>query len=308
MTGSHRSATLCIALAALLVTAGCTGSASQSQAPPPPTSSPPLAVAETPAPTVTPLPTPAPTAAPTAGPDLMLVAVGDSIPFNSQKDCPGCTGFVNRYADALAAATGNTVGVRNLSQHNGLQVQGLLDGLGDGREQATALADADAIIVGIAHNDIPWNVDDDACDGANGDDIDWSKYTPACFAIEVKRYTPIYDAVFKRIAELRAGKPTILRAINRYNDWNGWPGHPETTESDGIVASAAVIAAWNTMICGAAEANGFTCADISTTFNGADGTHPSGDLLAGDYTHPSDKGNESIADALAAIGFKPLVP
>jgi lysophospholipase L1-like esterase len=198
--------------------------------------------------------------------------------------------------------------VRNLSLHNGLQVQGLLEELGDGTERATALVNADAIIVGIAHNDIPWNVDDDACDGAGGDDIDWSKYTSACFAAEVKRYTPKYEAVFERIAALRTGKPTLLRAINRYHDWTGWPGHPETREADGVAASAAVIAAWNKMICGAAEASGFACADISAAFNGEDGTQPSGELLAGDYTHPSDKGNEVIADVLEGLGFKPLAP
>ena len=69
-----------------------------------------------------------------------------------------------------------------------------------------------------------------------------------------------------------------------------------------------MIAAWNKMICDAAEANGFTCADISTAFNGKDGTKPSGELLAGDYTHPSDKGNEVIAAVLAKLGFEPLAP
>ena len=58
----------------------------------------------------------------------------------------------------------------------------------------------------------------------------------------------------------------------------------------------------------AAEANGFTCADISTAFNGKDGTQASGNLLVGDYTHPSASGNEVIADTLARLGYKPLVP
>jgi lysophospholipase L1-like esterase len=196
--------------------------------------------------------------------------------------------------------------VNNLSQHNGLQVQGLLDELADGSERAVALSDADVIIVGIAHNDTPWNVDDDACDGAGGDNPDWSKYTAACIAAEVERYTPRYNAVFERIAALRAGKPTVLRTINRYNDWNGWPGHELSPE--GVAATAAVIAAWNDMICGAAEANGVACADISTAFNGKDGTEPAGELLAGDYTHPSDKGNEVIAGVLTKLGFEPLAP
>lgn len=147
-------------------------------------------------------------------------------------------------------------------------------------------------------------MDDDACDGANGDDIDWSTYTATCFATEVKRYTPKYEAVFKRIADLRAGKPTILRTINRYNDWTDDAGH-DTAE--GVAASAAVIAAWNKMICGAAERNGFACADISTAFNGKDGTKPSGNLLA-DHIHPSNLGNKVIADVLVKFGFEPLTP
>ena len=72
---------------------------------------------------------------------------------------------------------------------------------------------------------------------------------------------------------------------------------------EGAAATVAVVKAWNKMICTAAEANGFRCGDISVAFNGKDGTKPSGDLLAGDYTHPSDKGNEVIASVLADLGF-----
>jgi len=286
-----------VILAALIVAAGCGGSTSPNAAPFSQTS-----ITATP----TTAATSKPTVAPSAKPELTVVVVGDSIPFNSRDDCPGCTGFVDRYADDLRAATGKTVGVRNLSQHNGLKVQNLLYELRDGTERADAVSQADVIIVGIAHNDIPWNRDDDACDGPDNDNPDLSKYTAACIATEVKQYTPRYEAVFERIAALRAGKPTVLRAINRYNDWNGWPGHPLSPE--GVAATAAVVVAWSEMICGAAEANGFACADISTAFNGKDGTKPSGLLLAGDYTHPSDKGNEVIAEVLAELGFKPLVP
>jgi len=62
------------------------------------------------------------------------------------------------------------------------------------------------------------------------------------------------------------------------------------------------------MICKTAEKNGFVCADIYHTFNGSDGLKPSGDLLAQNYTHPSDKGNEAIAQVLIGLGFTPLVP
>ena len=62
---------------------------------------------------------------------LRLVAIGDSIPYNSPEDCPGCTGFVDSYADAVAAATGQTVDVTNLSEHTGLTLPGLLDTFDD---------------------------------------------------------------------------------------------------------------------------------------------------------------------------------
>ena len=32
---------------------------------------------------------------------------GDSIPYNSPDDCPGCTGFVDQYAKAVQKATGS---------------------------------------------------------------------------------------------------------------------------------------------------------------------------------------------------------
>src|SRR6478672_8443168 len=170
-----------------------------------------------------------PSAAPASGSSaLRLVAVGDSIPFNSPADCPGCTGFVQRYGDALAEATGRPVQVTNLSQHNNQVVDGLVAILKDDQMRIAALGNADAIIVGIAHNDLPMNRDDDACDGAtqNPTAASWAKYDDACIAHEVERFRPSYEEVFSRIAALRAGKPTILRTINRYNDWIGWPGHP----------------------------------------------------------------------------------
>lgn len=247
-------------------------------------------------------------AAPSASAEggLLLVALGDSIPFNSPDDCSGCTGFVKRYGEALSEATGENVRVFNDSEHNSKTVDMLVTEVKDSTARREHIAAADAIIVGIAHNDAPMNRDDDACDGAGGENPDWSKFTDECIATEVARFTPMYESVYETVASLRAGKPTILRTINRYNDWNGWPGHDLSPA--GVAVTAKVIKAWNAMICGAAEANGFLCADISTRFNGADGTKPSGDLLAGDYTHPSDTGNEAIATVLIDLGFAPLAP
>ena len=213
-----------------------------------------------------------PTLAPTSRPDYLVVAIGDSIPFNSPDDCPGCRGFVDQYGMALGDASNKSVGVVNLSKHTGLTVDELLRDLERNQGLLTALADADVIIVGIAHNDVPMARDDDSCDGAGGETPDWSKFTDACLQRELDRFRPSYEAVFEKVAELRAGKPTILRAINRYNDWIGWPGNEPPAA--GIEATSRVIAAWNEMICTAAVAEGFLCADIAAEFNGHDGTQP----------------------------------
>jgi non-ribosomal peptide synthetase component F len=102
----------------------------------------------------------------------------------------------------------------------------------------------------------------------------------------------------------RAGKPTILRTINRYSDWLGWTDAHLTSEQE--QKTVMLHDAWNTMLCDAAKANGFVCADIYHAFNGADGTKPSGDLLGPDYTHPSQKGDDLIAQTLISEGFAPI--
>ena len=59
------------------------------------------------------------------------------------------------------------------------------------------------------------------------------------------------------------------------------------------------------MICRSGKAHGFGCADLSKAFNGPDGLRPSGELLADDYTHPSDKGNQVTARVLATWATPP---
>jgi hypothetical protein len=90
--------------------------------------------------------TPATTPASEA-PELRLVAIGDSIPYNAPDDCPDCVGFVDRYADAVEEATGEQVDSLNLSQHTNLTLEGLISELDGYRDD---LSDADLILVGIA--------------------------------------------------------------------------------------------------------------------------------------------------------------
>jgi lysophospholipase L1-like esterase len=238
----------------------------------------------------------------TAAPAIHLVAIGDSIPYNSPDDCPGCTGFVARYATALQVASGKHVTVDNLSQHNGLTLPMLLDELETFKAQLMA---ADVILIGIAHNSLELNQDKPCGGSLDENDIpDWSKLSRACAVASTAKYRPQYEKLFSTVAGWRQGKPTLLRTINRYNDWIGAP-NITLTKAD-AQKTTLFIDLWNSMLCAGATGNGFACADIYHRFNGGRGDKPSGDLLGHDYTHPSEKGNEVIAATLLAQGFAPL--
>jgi lysophospholipase L1-like esterase len=235
---------------------------------------------------------------------LSLVVIGDSIPYNSPDDCPGCVGFVDQYAKWLASKTGRKVDTQNLSQHVGLDLPGLMDELSTFKE---ALSGADAIIVGIAHNTIPLNADKpcgSTFDEATSTLTDWSRVNRDCARRGTSTYRPMYDRLYSTIAGWRNGRPTLLLTINKYSDWLGWPAaHLTPDQEERTVLQHDT---WNQMLCDSAEHNGFTCVDIYHAFNGADGTSPAGELLGADYTHPSQRGNDLIASKLIAKGFAPL--
>jgi CubicO group peptidase (beta-lactamase class C family) len=239
-----------------------------------------------------------------------LVAVGDWLADTSPDNCHGCTGFVDRYAAAITQATGHPVEVQNLSQNLVLKTDALLEKLKTDVKRREALANADIIIVSVANFDNPVSGDDDPCHAFSGETIDWTKVTPTCTAAAAENFRPKLESVFAEIVALRAGKPTIFRTINGYNDWlgtidlaTGLEVPPEATNP-----LRDLFDAWSAMICKAAEANGFGCADTYHAFNGPDGLKPTGDLNTSKMnSHPSDKGNEVIAQVLADLGYAPLV-
>lgn len=239
------------------------------------------------------------------GPKFLAAALGDSIPYNSPEDCPGCTGFVDLYADAVSVATGKPVETSNLSEHTGLTLPGLLDELAS---FSTDLAEADVIVVGIAHNSFELNADKPC--GARFDETtstiitDWSKVDQACASTAARSYRNRYDTLFSTIAELRAGRPTILRTLNKYSDWIGWKDAHLTPARE--QKTVLMHDAWNNMLCGPPSATGSSARTSTTPSTEPSGNKPAGDLLADDYTHPSQAGNDLIAQVLEASGYAPL--
>lgn len=247
---------------------------------------------------------PSPEASTSAAAPLSLVVIGDSIPYNSQQDCPSCRGFVTRYAEALGKATGREVATKNRSEHTGLTLPGLMKSLPSLQAELTT---ADAIIVAIAHNSFP--LSSDAPCGSGFDEVastleDWSKVDTACASAAATEFRPVYDELFSTVAGWRTGQPTILLAVNKYNDWIGWEQADLTPDQE--KRTTLLHDAWNTMLCQSATEHGFDCVDVYHAFNGADGSTPSGDLVADDYTHPSQQGNDEIARLLTQRGYDPL--
>ena len=242
---------------------------------------------------------PTPTAEPV---DLRLVTIGDSIPYAGE-DCGGCTSFTTLFADAIEAETGMTVAAQNLSTHDNLTGARLVDRIRTSEAMRIALADADIIIVTIGHNDTPWNVADDTCDGAAaGPTADWSSYTGQCVIQLAARHGEDLDAVLSEIETLRVDKPTALRVTTDYNDVIGWDqALPEWTDP-----SVEVLDAFHAESCRVAELRGAICVDVYHSFNGSDGRSAAGTLLADDYIHPSASGQQRIADLLTQAGLAPL--
>jgi lysophospholipase L1-like esterase len=229
-----------------------------------------------------------------------LVAIGDSLPYG-QFDCGDCKTFVDLYAKSLQRHTTKTVSAFNLSEHTGINSTDLLRELRTSSVVRTALRTADAITVTIGHNDTPWNRDDDACDG-RADPPKWKSFTAACARTTARVYERNLDAILGVVRSLRAGKPTILRVTNDYNDLIGDPHVPASFYRP----SKAFYELYTSGTCRLARKHGALCIDTYHAFNGRAGRQDAAPFLAVDHTHPSARGHRLIARLLDRAGYRPL--
>jgi hypothetical protein len=125
-----------------------------------------------------------------------------------------------------------------------------------------------------------------------------------CATASAAKYQPMYQKLYARIAGWRAGKPTILRTINRYSDGIGFTDAHLAHAQD--LKTKTMLDAWDKMLCSTATTNGIVCADIYHAFNGPAGTKAAADLLGPDYAHPTQRGDDTIARVLEALGYAPL--
>jgi lysophospholipase L1-like esterase len=240
-----------------------------------------------------------------SGQSLRLVVVGDSIPFNLALDCPGCTGFVDSFAERAGDELGVTVVVSNRSRHDGASTQDIADQLDTDDTLVSELAEADIVLLSFGFNDQPpyWT-GGEPCQTVNEDDdlativAALAATTTECVDANTARIGALGSGILQRVREL--APDSAIGALNSYNSWIGWSNLDAYPESVGGVAAVSVYAldAWDEELCTLAEAVKAVCVDIYHAFNGADGMGPAGDLLAADHTHPSQSGNDAIRDVL----------
>ena len=96
-----------------------------------------------------------------------------------------------------------------------------------------------------------------------------------------------------------------IGVLTAYDAWSGWENLDAAGPDTALAVSTVIRYAldqWRTALCAEADAVDAVCVDLYEGFNGPDGLEPAGDLLADDYTHPSQLGNDRIRDLLIASG------
>ena len=76
----------------------------------------------------------------------------------------------------------------------------------------------------------------------------------------------------------------------------------------GVAIGKPITEAQNKLVCAVAKAHGAVCVDIYHAFNGPDGlsSPAAAGYLAPDQVHPSQRGRDIIAAAMANAGYAPL--
>jgi lysophospholipase L1-like esterase len=270
-------------------------------------------------------PSPSPGPSAPASPHLKLVAIGDSLDQGKAASCPGCTDYVDLFAEDVAKATGRPVDVDNrsaieLSALPAIESGPLLNDILSNDSLRAAIAGADIVIVNVGFNDTPWNRVDNPCDASNLEAtvVDWSRITPGCIARVSNEYAQTLDQILNQIDELRGcftppGQPadfcaavgkntTMLRVMTVYDDWIGEPGSGTAGRASTEAADRAFVATQ----CWVASFHGGLCADEYHALNGPLGTVDAAPFLVSDHTHLSQAGHQKVAEVLAALGYAPL--
>jgi lysophospholipase L1-like esterase len=232
-----------------------------------------------------------PGATATKGASRSLVALGDSIASTASPAC-GCKAFAALFAARIGARLSDEA-------VPGSDARELLTQVKTDRFVRPILRTADAIVISMGTNDLPWRRPDDPCSVARQVDvIRWAGVDQTCIRRVTREFETSMDAVLTQIDRLRANRPPMLRLTTVYNSVIGDTADRSLGSARAVRPSEAAVARFDAIQCRLAVKHHGRCVDVQRAFNGRDGSQPAGRFLAGDYLHPNARGQQIIADLL----------
>jgi lysophospholipase L1-like esterase len=235
---------------------------------------------------------------------VRLVGLGDSI--MTSHGCEGCSLFLDQYAAGLSGLIGQGVEADNLAIP-GAEVAQVRQQVQVDPAVRDALAQADAVVITVGINDLPFNRLDDPCGvEARYPVIDWEGVTQACTDGVAAEYGRDLDALLSEIDGLRAGAPTLVRVTTVYDSVLGDTVDPSWNDPEAVEPAVYAVEAFYRGACDAAAAHDALCVDTYHALNGTTGREPAGPFLAPDYTHLGQAGHDAFAAVLLDTGVAPL--
>jgi hypothetical protein len=232
-----------------------------------------------------------------AAPGLRLVALGDSSATgNGDEDG---TGWVQRYADLVTEEVGSQVLVVARAK-NGTTSDALLAEVTNNDVLREEIGTADIVVIGAGGADLNKGDDDWATGACTG---------PPCYEPALSAYEANISEVAATVAELRAGQPTVFRAVTPPNALTGAEAViPPFLRSAATEVGVSLAQSLRESTCAALRAHGGECIDVLTAFNGADGTedaYATGLMNLEDCCYASAKGQQMMAELLLKTGIEP---
>lgn len=205
------------------------------------------------------------------------------------------------YAEHVEAANGVTVVLHNESQ-GGLTAKALLDQLeAEDDFFADRIQDLVSEAEVVVYAAQPGGLEPDRVHVNCG--LRDSTFTQStCDSDSFDAYRRALEQIAVQIKRLRDGQPTIIRAFDYFSPrislWDEAGVYDTCLTCDGHHKEA---------MRHAAAAQGVPIAKVWDEFNGPDGTEDpvAKGYISGDGTHPSDAGNQAIADLLHELGYAP---
>ncbi|MCY7324773.1 MAG: GDSL-type esterase/lipase family protein, partial [Microbacteriaceae bacterium] len=208
------------------------------------------------------------------GDPLVLVVIGDSIPYDSGEDCPNFIGFADTVAAEIEQASGKAATVRNLARHDGATTGDIADQLTQDARMIEQRAKADVVITSFGFNDQPPCTSGAAScplfDDAASDEVlfeTMAKISTECIDAQTAALTTAAQTLLEQLRSLAPG--ASIAVLNSHNSWIGWErlesDFPESTQSTAATTSHA-LGDWSAALCAEATAIDTTCVDIDHHF------------------------------------------